>query len=210
LQFSVAVFVAVGSTTLLAVLEEAALLGAGYGARLNAVPYYVAALAACAAVIAGDAAAYFAGRFLLGQLARTRIGRRLLPEPQRAVGLRLVAHHGAWAIVLARFLIGLRGVVYLAAGAARYPLGRFLAIDAGAALAEVGSVVAIGFGAGELRERASSGAMSMWVDGAVLLAGASAFVVSTVVRARMRGRWAGRKPREAGERSARAPGSPGT
>jgi membrane protein DedA with SNARE-associated domain len=208
LQFSVAVFVAVVSTTLLPAPEEAALLGAGYAARLNGVPFYFAALAACAAVIVGDAAGYGAGRFLLGHLARTRIGRRLVPEPSRAVGLRLVAHHGAWAIVFARFLVGLRGAVYLAVGAARYPLGRFLAIDAGSAFMEVGTLVAVGFGAGELRDRASSGSMTVWVDGAVLLAGASAFVVSSVLRARLRGHSTGVKPQEVGEETARTSGPP--
>jgi membrane protein DedA with SNARE-associated domain len=185
MHFSVAVFVAVVSTTVLPVPEEAALLATGYAARLNGVPLPVAALAAWAAVVVGDVVGYLAGRYLMGFLGRTRVGLRVVPEPRRAAGARLVADYGPWAIVLARCLVGVRGVVYLAIGAARYPGGRFLAIDAGAALVEVGAVVAVGFGAGALRSRASSGTLALAVDVAVLLAGASAFVVSRVVRARM-------------------------
>ena len=187
MHFSVAVFVAVVSTTVLPVPEEAALLAAGYAARLNWVPLPVAVLSACAAVVVGDVVGYLAGRYFLGLVGRTRIGQRLVPEPRRAVGARLVADHGPWAIVLARCLVGVRGVVYLAIGAARYPAGRFLVIDAGAALVEVGALVAVGFGAGAIRSRASSGALALAVDGAVLLAGVSAFVVSQVVRSRMQG-----------------------
>jgi membrane protein DedA with SNARE-associated domain len=186
LRYSLAVFLAVLSTTFLPVPEEAVLLGAGYAARLTGEPLGAAALAACAAAWVGDCVGYGAGRMVLGYLARTAIGRHIVSDRHRAAGARLVRRYGDWAIVLARFLVGLRGAVYLAVGAARYPLRRFLAIDAVAAVVEVGALVGAGFAAGELRVRASSAALTVWVDGGMLVAVASAYLVSSIVRARMR------------------------
>jgi membrane protein DedA with SNARE-associated domain len=146
-----AIFLATLSTVFLPIPEEATLLGAGYAARLGQ-----AALAGCVAagwlaVTIGDAFSYLVGRVFLARLLRSRVGRKLLPEERREWGERFVAEHGVRAIVLARFLVGLRGFVYFAVGAARVPFGRFLAVDAAAGVVEVGGLVLLGFAFGELR-----------------------------------------------------------
>jgi membrane protein DedA with SNARE-associated domain len=133
--------------------EEATLLAAGYAARLGSLSLPGAALAGWLAVMIGDMFGYVIGRALLARLLRTRWATRLLPESRRAWGERLVERHGVRAIVVARFLVGLRGFVYLAVGASRYPFGRFVAVNGAAATLEVGALVATGFAFGELRER---------------------------------------------------------
>jgi membrane-associated protein len=173
------IFAATLSTTFVPVPEEATLLGAGYAARLGRVPLAGAAVAAWLAVMIGDTLGYAIGRVLLSRLLRTKLAARLWPESRRAWADRLVARNGARAIVVARFLVGLRGFVYFAVGASRYPFGRFLAVNAAAALFEVGGLVAIGFGFGEVRERvgasvdlAAAGLLALALFGPVLVRGA--------------------------------------
>jgi membrane-associated protein len=152
-RIELTIFVATLSTVVVPVPEEATLLAAGYAVRLGRASLPGGLFATWLAVMIGDASAYFVGRELLGRALRTRWGRALFPEERRVWAERLVAGRGARAIVLGRFFVGLRGFIYFAVGASRFPLGRFLAIDAVAALVEVGGLVAVGFGLGELRAR---------------------------------------------------------
>jgi membrane protein DedA with SNARE-associated domain len=164
-----AIFLATLGTLFVPVPEEATLLAAGYAARLGRVSLFGAIGAAWAAVLVGDLASYAVGRALLARLLRTRLGRKLVHERWREWGERLVAGHGVRAILIARFLVGLRGFVYFAVGASRYPIGRFLALDAAVGVVEVGGLVLVGFAFGELRARTGT-----WVDlvaAAVLVAG---------------------------------------
>ena len=177
------IFFATLSTIVVPVPEEAALLGAGYAVRLGH-----ASLAGCVgatwlAVMIGDALSYLVGRELLGRVLRTRLGRRMLPEPRRAWAERVVAGHAGRAIVLARFFVGVRGFIYFAVGASRYPFARFLAVNAAAAVVEVGGLVAIGFAFGELHARV--GARVDLLAAAILLV---ALFAPLVVKAATRSR----------------------
>ena len=58
------------------------------------------------------------------------------------------------AILLARFLVGLRGPVYLAIGAARPPAWKFIALNSGVAVVEVAIIVGIGYEFGASHELA--------------------------------------------------------
>jgi membrane-associated protein len=147
------IFLATLSTAFFPVPEEATLLGAGYAARLGRVELVGAMAAGWLAVMIGDTLGYALGRFLLAPLLRTRLGRKLLPESRRAWAEHLVSQNGDRAILVARFLVGLRGFVYFAVGASRFPFGRFVAVNAAVGLLEVGGLVAIGFGFGELHAR---------------------------------------------------------
>ncbi|HZU85468.1 MAG TPA: DedA family protein [Polyangiaceae bacterium] len=153
MQLYAAIFLATFSTLLVPLPEEAALLGAGYAARLGRVTLPGAMAAAWSAVLIGDSLSYWAGRGLLARVLGTRLGRRYFPPRWREWGERLVRDHGVRAIVVARFLVGLRGFVYLAVGASKYPFGRFFAVDAAVGIAEVGGLVAAGFAFGELRAK---------------------------------------------------------
>jgi membrane-associated protein len=152
----VAIFLATLSTTFVPLPEEAALLTAGYAARLGSVTLLGATLAGLLAVVLGDAFSYVVGRLFLARLLCTRIGQRLLPRRWRAWGEDFVTGHAARAVIVARFLVGLRGFVYFAVGASRYPFARFLLVDVLAGVAEVGVLVGVGYAFGELRGQAGA------------------------------------------------------
>jgi membrane protein DedA with SNARE-associated domain len=164
----VAIFLGTLSTVIVPVPEEATLLAAGYAVRVGQAALLGAVAAAWLAVMIGDAFSYVVGRQLLARALRTRWGTRLFPQERRAWGERLLAEHGVRAIIVARFLVGLRGFIYFAVGSSRYPFGRFLLVNGAAAVVEVGGLVAIGFAFGALHGRAG-----MWIDlvaAAVLIA----------------------------------------
>jgi membrane protein DedA with SNARE-associated domain len=149
-----AVFLATLSTVFLPLPEEATLLAAGYGARLGRLTLLGGMVAGWLAVVLGDCFSYWVGRALLARLLRTPLGRRLLPEEQRRWAEQFVTVHSARAIVVARFLVGVRGFVYFAVGASRHPFPRFLAIDAAVGVVEVGGLVGLGYAFGALRTHA--------------------------------------------------------
>ncbi len=173
-----AIFLATLSTAVLPIPEEATLLGAGYAARLGSVTLVGAAAAGLLACVIGDVASYWTGRLFLARILRTRLGTRMLPEHWRTWGEALVHGSSGRAIVLARFLVGLRGFVYFAVGASRVPFARFLAIDALAGVVEVGALVGVGFAFGVLRDQVAVGrAIDLAVAGVLLLTFAAPVVV---------------------------------
>jgi len=178
-----AIFLATLGTIVLPVPEEAVLLGAGYAARGGKETLVPGAAAALLAVLIGDVSGYLVGRLLLARLLRTRLGVRLLPESRREWAQKLVAARGWRAVVVARFLVGLRGFVYFAVGASRYPFGRFLAVDAAAGVVEVGGLVLVGFAFGQLRGRVGA-----WIDLVAAATLAIALFGPIVARARDRAR----------------------
>jgi len=114
--------------------EDVALLGAGYLVHTGTTSLYPTIAVALVAVLAGDLFLYFAGR-RLGALAK----------PERLARAEAwFARWGTLAIVIARFTVGVRAAVYLAAGVLRIPLGRFLVVDALAALVNVPLLVILG------------------------------------------------------------------
>jgi undecaprenyl-diphosphatase len=164
------IFLGTLSTCVIPLPEESTLLAAGYAARLGRVNLAGAMAAAWAAVMLGDTLGYAIGRFFLAALVRTRVGARMFPERWRRWGEDLVERHGQRAVFLARFLVGLRGFVYFAVGAARLSFPRFLGVNAAAALLDVGVLVTVGFACGELRERYSAAGQAVDVGVALLVA----------------------------------------
>jgi membrane protein DedA with SNARE-associated domain len=177
-----AIFLATLSTTVLPVPEEATLLGAGYAARLGDVTLLGAIAAGLLACLVGDVASYWVGRLFLARLLRTKIGQRLVPERRRAWAEALVKRSSGRAIVLARFLVGLRGFVYFAVGASRVPFARFALVDAAAGLVEVGGLVAVGFAFGVLRNRVAPAGVAREIDLAVAALLVATFAAPLVAR----------------------------
>lgn len=140
-----ATFLAVLSTAVLPVPEEATLLAAGWLARSGRISALLAIVVAWAAVFIGDVGTFTLGRGPLHRLLASRWGARLLPGRWRGWAERLVERRGWRAIVIARFLVGLRGFVYVALGASGYRWLRFVVIDGAVGLVEVGGVVALGY-----------------------------------------------------------------
>jgi membrane protein DedA with SNARE-associated domain len=85
----------------------------------------------------------FYSRFLSGLLNRY-VGRKKLEEYRTAF-----AQRAGWTLFLARFAFGVRALAYMAAGAARYPWRRFLAVDGVSVALQVILFVGIGYYAGE-------------------------------------------------------------
>jgi len=161
-----AIFGVVLSTLILPLPEELALLGVGYLAQQGQVRLAGAFAAAWLAIALGDAASYYVGRFLLARLLATRFGQRLIRPDRRRWAEDLVRRQGWRAIVLGRFLVALRGPVYFAVGASKYPARRFLIINSLVGLVEVALVVALGYFFGK------GGALAgkvRWIDAAIAL-----------------------------------------
>jgi membrane-associated protein len=181
------VFLGTLSTVALPVPEEVMLLGAGYAASLGRAPLAACIAAAWLAVMMGDSLGYTAGRTLLAPILRTRPGRWILSERRRTWAEQAVRGRGARAIVVARFFVGLRGFLYFAVGASKYPFGRFLAVNAAAAVAEVGGLVTMGFAFGDLHSRPDHGAHL--AAGADLVAAAMVFlalVAPTLIKTKLK------------------------
>lgn len=146
---ALAIFGAVLSTLVLPLPEELALLGAGWWAQAGALALWAAWLSAWLAIVLGDTASYLIGRGFLPRLLRTRLGKRIVAPDLRRWGEDLVHRRGAWAILVARFLVGLRGPVYLAIGGAKYPMLRFELINGAIGLVEVAVLVGLGYRFGQ-------------------------------------------------------------
>lgn len=90
------------------------------------------AFAAClAGAIIGDSVMYGIGRFLGKTYLRDHpwFGRLLHADRERQME-SLVRQNGLKMFLLARFLVGVRSPIYLAAGVLRIPYRRFLLVDA--------------------------------------------------------------------------------
>jgi membrane protein DedA with SNARE-associated domain len=145
-----AIFGVVLSTLVVPLPEELALLWAGWISHGN-IPVVMAGIAAFLGVMVGDAASYILGRTLLPKFLETRLGKRMINPRMRKWGEEFVKRHGFRAVLLGRFLVGLRGPVYLAIGAAKFSAAKFFAINAAVGAVEVSIVVGLGyyFGASE-------------------------------------------------------------
>ena len=174
-----AIFGVVLSTLVVPLPEELALLGAGWMAHAGNVSLVGAYLACWAAIVLGDSTTYLVGRVFLPRLLRTRLGQKIITPPLRSWSEGLVHRHGFRAILLGRFLVGLRGPVYLAIGAARYPAGRFSLINSAIGLLEVALMVGAGYLFGRSQRLASE---MRWVEIAIALAVAAMLVVPLLVK----------------------------
>jgi membrane protein DedA with SNARE-associated domain len=124
-----AVFALAGLDAVLPVLpSETVVVGAGVFAFATGTPLlWLVAVAAVLGAFLGDQLAYVLGRLLLGRRFGARPG--LLPRVRQALDVR-----GGQLIVSARFVPGGRTAVTTACGALGYPLARFTAATALAAV----------------------------------------------------------------------------
>jgi undecaprenyl-diphosphatase len=184
-----AIFGVVLSTLIVPLPEEMALLGAGWLAHGGQATLWGAFLASWLAIVVGDTTTFFIGRLFLHRLLKTRFGRRLVKPEQRRWAEAFVARQGWRAILLGRFLVALRGPVYLAVDASKYSPAKFIAINSSVALAEVGLVVWLGYRFGQ------SGALVgkvRWIDAAVAASVIIAFLIPWLFS-----RWLRRRPARA-------------
>lgn len=129
----------------LPVPEDIALLAGGYLVHRGITQYPATLVVSMIGVVAGDNSLFFLGRrFGSGLVSYLALGR---PQSRHQID-RLKAFmdkHGHLAIFYARFLAGLRALVYLMAGSLGVSPGRFLLYDTLGAVISVPLVVSIGY-----------------------------------------------------------------
>jgi membrane protein DedA with SNARE-associated domain len=130
----------------LPVPEDVALLAGGFLAHRGVTQYPITLVVAFVGVIAGDNTLYYVGRkFGSSFVAYLGLGR---PKSRRQID-RLkdfMARNGHMAIFYARFLAGVRALVYLTAGSLGVVSpGRFFLYDTLGALISVPIVVSLGY-----------------------------------------------------------------
>ncbi len=129
----------------LPVPEDVALLAGGYLAHRGIIQYPMTLAVSLCGVVAGDNSLFFLGRrFGTGLVAYLGVGR---PNSRRQIArLRgFMERHGHMAIFYARFLAGVRALVYLTAGSLGVKPTRFFIYDALGALISVPVVVSLGY-----------------------------------------------------------------
>ncbi len=139
----VAVFVALILTPLgLPIPEDVTLLAAGMLTELTDVPVRDALVVGYIGVLGGDVIGWTFGR-RVGLHPTGFIARLVGPEDIERIS-KFYRRYGAWAIVLARQVPGMRLPAFFFAGASGVPLPRFLVIDGAAAVITVGVFVSLG------------------------------------------------------------------
>ncbi len=138
----------------LPVPEDLALLTGGFLVHRGITQYPTTLAISFVGVVAGDNSLFFIGRrFGTGILRYVGFVRpRVLPRIERLK--RFMDRHGHMAIFYARFLAGMRALVYLTAGSAGVSPRRFVVYDALGALISVPVVVSIGYFFGDQIESA--------------------------------------------------------
>jgi len=109
------------------------------------------ALACCVAgALMGDTLVYTAGRLLGHSFFRRHKWYAMLMHEDREKQMEdFIRRHGLKAFFAARFMIGVRAPIYMAAGVMRVPLARFLIVDGIAATVVVGIVFGLSYRYGE-------------------------------------------------------------
>jgi membrane-associated protein len=176
------IFLAVLSTLVVPLPEELALLGAGWLAHSGALPLWAAWLASWSAIVAGDSTTVLIGRSFLPALLRTRVGKRIVSPELREWAEDLVQRHGFRAILLGRFLVALRGPVYLAIGASRYPFLRFTLINSAVGTMEVALLVGLGYVFGQSTQLAHG---VRWLEIAIAVAMAAILIAPPLLKWRL-------------------------
>lgn len=129
----------------LPVPEDLALLAGGFLAYRGVTEYPLTLLVALVGVVAGDNSLFFLGRrFGSSLISYLTLGR---PHSQRRIEKLkgFMQRHGHLAIFYARFLAGVRALVYLTAGSLDVEFSRFLFYDLLGAMISVPIVVTLGY-----------------------------------------------------------------
>ena len=108
------------------------------------------------AVLLGDLFLYGVGYSLGRGVIASRLLSRVFPQERVRRGEEMFARHGDAAIVVARFVMGVRAIVFVAAGALGRPIMRVLVVDAVAALVYVPLLLVAGKLAGSRLDRVTA------------------------------------------------------
>ena len=101
------------------------------------------------AIMAGDSLLFASAYWLFSRPALSALLDRYLGKKRTEEYRTAFAQRAGLTLFLARFTFGIRALVYLAAGAARYPWKRFLTVDGVSVAIQVLLFVGVGYYAGE-------------------------------------------------------------
>lgn len=119
--------------------EEVPVLLAGLAAHYGELNPWLAFATCVAGAVCGDCVMYFIGHHWGYGFFRDHPWFAKLWHVERFNQVQQMFHkHGLKVLVFARFLVGIRGPVYLASGILRVPFRRFIVVDALSATAVVG------------------------------------------------------------------------
>lgn len=171
--------------------EDLTLLGAGIVVRRGSLPLWQAIAVGIAGVCLADWGLYLAGR---------RYGRSVVRHPAVARVLRrehidavdsAVRRRGAWAVFLARFVLGTRMATFLSAGTFGMPAPVFAIAEAAGTVSFVSAMVTLGYVFAHQAERVAEevGRAEHWL----VLGGLLALALWVVLRG-IGVRWLGGPP----------------
>lgn len=126
--------------------EEVAIICAGVLSAEGKLNPQIAFAAVLAGALVGDAVMYHIGRRFGHNLAwiHPKLAKVVRADREEYFE-KAILRHGFKVLFLARFMVGIRGPVYLAAGVVRMPFGRFLLWDLVAATTVVGAFFGLSY-----------------------------------------------------------------
>ena len=136
--------------------ENPLLIGGGYAIAQQVSPPVTSPLFWFIGILCGDLTLYAAVRGLFTRPSLSGLLKRFVRQDKLEKYQETFASIGGWTLFLARFTFGLRALVYIAAGAARYPFFRFMAVDGISVAIQVLIFVGIGYHAGDRVEWAKA------------------------------------------------------
>lgn len=166
--------------------EDLTLAAAGYLISKDLMSPLPAALVGILGVVTGDQFVYSLGKHFGPKVVAHRWFSHVL-SPQRYEWVRgRFARHGTKMVFFARFVSGLRGPVFIAAGVLQMPRGKFLLYDLAGALLNVPLFMLAGYLAGPHLESVVLDVQRAWrVVAVLLLLVAAYFALSSLARKRL-------------------------
>lgn len=128
--------------------DTVTLLGGVYAVR-GQQPWPLVFLVVVAGSVAGAAINYHFGRWLVRRFEQRPHSSFWGITPQRLAAVQArMRERGPWLLLVNRFLPGIRGLIFVAAGAAHMPRRNALVLGAVSAMAHTGLVLAVGAAVG--------------------------------------------------------------
>ena len=166
----------------LPVPENPALMGGGYALYKHISPPLVSLCVWYLSIMVGDSLLFASAYWLFTRPTLSALLNRYVGEKRIEHYRTTFAGRAGWTLFLARFTFGIRALAYLAAGAARYPWKRFLAVDGVSVAIQVLLFVGIGYYAGDKTKWAeTTGGKIAFLLGIFALAGIIVSYLSSVI-----------------------------
>jgi len=132
--------------------ENALLMAGGYAFYQEICPPAASMPLWFAALICGDMTLFLLVRWFFTRPAFSGVIDRIVRPEKLERYRKAFSRHGGWTLFLARFTFGIRAAAYVAAGAANYPLRRFLAVDSASVAIQLFLFIGTGYyGSGRIQ-----------------------------------------------------------